>query len=155
RFFYHALPPPDTLAAELCEAFTSAFGRLKQYELWARTLPLVPALERIAGDLGLPARTAACQGNMQAGSLSKTLEILRAERARFHSLADAIDYLGELVKGAGEWSTAEAVQKDRSAVQIMNLHKAKGLEAPVVFLADPMGEGKHPPELHVDRKSGR
>jgi len=37
----------------------------------------------------------------------------------------------------------------------MNLHKAKGLEAPVVFLADPSGAGDHEPVLHVDRSGER
>ena len=37
-------------------------------------------------------------------------------------------------------------------VRIMNLHKAKGLEAPVVFLADPTGAQKTwEPEIHIDR----
>ena len=33
----------------------------------------------------------------------------------------------------------------------MNLHKVKGLEAPVVFLADPTGNYEHPIDLHIDR----
>ena len=33
----------------------------------------------------------------------------------------------------------------------MNLHQAKGLEAPVVFLADPTGKWNHEPTLHVNR----
>jgi ATP-dependent helicase/nuclease subunit A len=36
----------------------------------------------------------------------------------------------------------------------MNLHKAKGLEAPVVFLADPSGAREPSPDLHVDRSGG-
>jgi ATP-dependent helicase/nuclease subunit A len=39
----------------------------------------------------------------------------------------------------------------KDAVRLMNLHKAKGLEAPVVFLADPLREPTHDPDLHVDR----
>jgi ATP-dependent helicase/nuclease subunit A len=33
----------------------------------------------------------------------------------------------------------------------MNLHKVKGLEAPIVFLGDPTGQFEHPIDLHVDR----
>jgi len=36
----------------------------------------------------------------------------------------------------------------------MNLHKAKGLEAPIVILACPVGVAKFPPSLHVDREGG-
>jgi ATP-dependent helicase/nuclease subunit A len=37
----------------------------------------------------------------------------------------------------------------------MNLHKVKGLEAPVVFLADPGGRPRAGSRLHVDRSGGR
>ncbi len=37
----------------------------------------------------------------------------------------------------------------------MNLHKVKGLEAPVVFLADPSGAHDHGIQLHVDRSGER
>ena len=36
-------------------------------------------------------------------------------------------------------------------VRLMNLHKVKGLEAPIVFLSDPTGQYDHPVDLHVDR----
>ena len=40
------------------------------------------------------------------------------------------------------------------AVRIMNLHKAKGLEAPVVFLANPSGRSQHLTKTHIERKGG-
>lgn len=40
---------------------------------------------------------------------------------------------------------------EQDAVRIMNLHKAKGLEAPVVLLACPCGESDHDATEHVDR----
>ena len=40
-------------------------------------------------------------------------------------------------------------------VRIMNLHQAKGLEVPCVFLADPTGGSDHEPELYVDRSGDR
>ena len=39
------------------------------------------------------------------------------------------------------------------AVRVMNVHKAKGLEAPVVILAFPTGEWQGAPTIHVERPS--
>lgn len=39
----------------------------------------------------------------------------------------------------------------KNAVRLMNLHKAKGLEANVVFLADPLKDISHHPDLHISR----
>ncbi|MDZ7262502.1 MAG: hypothetical protein ONB05_10410, partial [candidate division KSB1 bacterium] len=36
-----------------------------------------------------------------------------------------------------------------------NLHKVKGLEAPVIFLADPSGEYDHGVDLHIDRSKDK
>jgi ATP-dependent exoDNAse (exonuclease V) beta subunit len=36
----------------------------------------------------------------------------------------------------------------------MNLHKAKGLEANVVFLADPLGGAKRRVDVHIERQRG-
>jgi ATP-dependent helicase/nuclease subunit A len=151
-FSFHA-GVPDTLTEPDRVAFADAFERLRRYESWLRTLPMAAALERIAADSGLFALAASKPGgNVQSGSLAKALEILRAERSRFHSLADAVGFLSELLEGRGELDALEATAPGDSVVRIMNLHKAKGLEAPVVFLADPTGVFAHPIHIHVDRE---
>jgi ATP-dependent helicase/nuclease subunit A len=43
----------------------------------------------------------------------------------------------------------------REVVRVMNLHKAKGLEGRVVFLADPLGGVKPRADLHIAREAGR
>ena len=47
-----------------------------------------------------------------------------------------------------------AASPAEAPVRIMNLHQAKGLEAPVVFLADPTGAFSHEPQIHIDRSGG-
>ena len=41
--------------------------------------------------------------------------------------------------------------EEQNAVRIMNLHKAKGLEAPVVFLAHPYKRPNIAPDYHIKR----
>ena len=52
----------------------------------------------------------------------------------------------------GEMDEIDIAHGSQKAVRIMNLHKAKGLEAPVVFLANPTGNSEHPAKLHIQRK---
>ena len=134
----------------------NAFARLKRYREWLRRLPPVPAFERIAADLGLPMLAAASiGGNVQAGSLAKAFEMLRAAQADLHSTADLTGYLGKLIEENREFDGLPARPHSAPAVRLMNLHKVKGLEAPVVFLSDPTGEFDHGVDLHVDRSGDK
>jgi ATP-dependent helicase/nuclease subunit A len=109
-------------------------------------------VERIAGDLGLVARAAAGRGgDILAGSLAKAIELLRVAASEAWSAWQIVEYLGRLVKEDEAHDSISARGYGESVVRIMNLHKVKGLEAPVVFLADPTGNRLHTPELYVDR----
>ncbi len=155
RFSFHG-PLPAALRPEDVQVFEDAFGRLRRYASWLRQLPPRSALERIVADLGLPARAAtAAGGNVRAGSLAKALEVLRAAQVDFHSAADLTDYLKQFIEKGKEVEGAPAREPDQSVVRIMNLHKAKGLEAPIVFLVDPSGDREHVATLHIDRSAER
>jgi ATP-dependent helicase/nuclease subunit A len=107
----------------------------------------------MAEDLGLGARAGAGPGGeVRAGSLAKALEILRALKDEMGSAAHLVDHLGQLVRGEEKHDGISARSKERPFVRIMNLHKAKGLEAPVVFLAAPYGKSEHDVKLHIDRE---
>jgi ATP-dependent helicase/nuclease subunit A len=125
---------------------------LKQYKNWLIELSPIPAVEKVAGDLGLFVRSGLSPGgDVLAGSLSKGIELLRSAQEELWTVADIVDYLGQLAGGEAEHDGVSLHPGVTPAVRVMNLHKAKGLEAPVVFLADPSGGGSHEPDLHIDR----
>lgn len=150
-FSYHSSIPPD-IEPEVALLFEDAFSRLNAYSRLIRTMPLVPAVERIVADLGLSVSAAACPGgNVRAGSLAKALELLRHAEPDLRTAADLVTCLERLVTQEENHDSIPAVPPRSSVVRIMNLHKVKGLEAPVVFLADPTGKFTHPAKLFIDR----
>ena len=105
-------------------------------------------------DLGLPARAGAEPGgDIRAGCLAKALELVRAAQAERHAVADLVEYLGQIVEQEEKHNGISVRPHEQPVVRLMNLHKVKGLEAPVVFLADPSGEWDHDVELHIDRSA--
>ncbi len=155
RFSFHS-EVPEEAGVEAAEPLRDAFSRLRRYQSWMSRLPVPAALERITADLGLAVLAAAREGGeVQAGSLCKALEVLRSAQSGMWSLAQLEEYLGRLVEAEERYDGVSALSGDRPAVRVMNLHRVKGLESPVVFLADPGGDKEHPVELHVDRSGPR
>lgn len=52
------------------------------------------------------------------------------------SLRRFVDFVEQLQKAGVDWSSAEPHESDDNAVRITSVHKSKGLEYPVVFLAE-------------------
>jgi ATP-dependent helicase/nuclease subunit A len=153
RFSYRATLPKG-VPKRATDLFADAFARLQRYAKWLNQLPPLPAIERIAADLGLVAQASTVSGgNMQAGIVAKVFEVLRAAQVELPSIADLITYLEELIDQDVEFDGLPARPHDDAAVRIMNLHKVKGLEAPIVVLADATGKSDHDVVLHVDRSA--
>ncbi len=151
RFSFHS-ETPDNLDARYADQFKLAFSRMRSYSLWLSKLPPLAAFERIVADLGLIALSAIRPaGNVQAGSFSKAIEILRAFQRDTWTTAQIVERLGQLSQETTTHDGISASSQDQAAVRIMNLHKVKGLEAPIVFLACPYGDSDHDVELYIDR----
>ncbi|MDF1527126.1 MAG: UvrD-helicase domain-containing protein [bacterium] len=145
-------PVPRDLSRRQIDLLTDVCERLRRYAFWLSSLAPVPALERITEDLGLTGMAAAFDdGDLRAGSLYKAMEILRGAWAQRSTLDHVIETLHRLVTGEEEHDGIAARPEPASFVRVMNLHKVKGLEAPVVFLATPAGTWNTAPSLHIVR----
>lgn len=108
-------------------------------------------VERILDDTGLLCFAASQPlGNARAGALLRLVEVLRAASTSGASgITDAMDQIEALLARDSDDAPLRPGRLD--AVRVMNLHKAKGLEAKVVILAAPVGASEHPPSVHVVR----
>jgi len=66
--------------------------------------------------------------------------------------ADADKFFQKVVSGKADVQRAMRFKQDVNQVKISNLHKVKGLQAPVVILAEPCAK-KRPSVKYVDRKN--
>ena len=90
---------------------------------------------------------------MQVGGLLKAIEWLRNQSWDFDSAMDLIQFLEEVLE-ADDADACAALPPDGNVIQLMNLHKAKGLEAPIVFLADTSARSRGEVGCFVDRSAG-
>lgn len=143
--------PPDGF-----DRMAEAYGRLKEYREIADRHAAPTAVEEIIERLGIiPLAVSGETGSTRAGNILKAVELLRAPMSgQTGAFSDLVDNLGSYfdVKAAEEMGLFPDTAK---AVRIMNLHKAKGLEAPVIFLAEPVLKKKtREPDAHIAREAG-
>jgi ATP-dependent helicase/nuclease subunit A len=144
---------PVTFIHEERASIADAFARLRDCLSLFKALPPIVAAENMISRMGLSARAGADpEGNSRAGSLLKVLEVLRPMQQSILTVSDLLDQLELIMNNKEEQDGMPALEQDSPSVRIMNLHKAKGLEAPVVFLAAPCGDGDEKAiTCHVDR----
>lgn len=148
RFDFLSRPPEaDSPVAE-------ALGQMREHHrLFVRSEP-VSALDRVADDLGLwPYSCLAGDPAMSAGVLATALEQLRRERASIPTLGKLTERLTWLMDNFDK-EPLPARELSGQAVRVMNLHKTKGLEAPVVFLTSTRNQREHKAALAVKRRDG-
>jgi ATP-dependent helicase/nuclease subunit A len=151
-FAFHYLVSPDE-GVDIVEALPvyGVLEKLRTYYAWTRKLPAVTALTRIMEDMGLFVHASQKEaGSTRAGTLIKLLQQLQDDINSAAGWGAMADTLEEWCQGKGVETSSLYAGRNQS-VRIMNLHKAKGLEAPVVFLACPCGESDHDATEYVDR----
>lgn len=154
--FRYPVPISDDVESDAGTEIEAAFEMLKAAREISRRLPPAGALETIIEKLGLvPSGLEQPLGETRAGNLLKAVELARNLAVRGASFVEIVDYLAEVITEDSEQVLEEmSIQPGRSdAVRLMNLHQAKGLEAPVVFLADPLRFARYAPTSFIDRKA--
>jgi ATP-dependent helicase/nuclease subunit A len=147
---------PEGLDAEDREAFACVFDYLRRFYDWMQNLPASAAIEAIITSLGsVPDALTGELGRSRSGRLMQCLELLaNAERKGKTSLGGLVEHMTHLID-VGIEEEINIAPWESNYVRIMNLHKAKGLEAPVVFLANPAKNVTHTPALHICRSGGK
>jgi ATP-dependent helicase/nuclease subunit A len=149
EFVFGGDRPPDEKGSA---AVRTALGTLRAWwELSTKTLPSA-VLEMVLERSGLlPYLVSSEMGSSRAGNVLKLVEVIRGLESRGMTSPGAVaDFMEEWV-GAQEVEEMSLTPGRANAVRLMNLHKAKGLEAAVVVLANPVGTREHEPDRHVVR----
>ncbi|MTI83940.1 MAG: hypothetical protein FH756_08530 [Firmicutes bacterium] len=143
---------PSGLNDDDKDVFEWAFNMFRQFREWTITLPASAAMQNIMRELGIISHALTGElGKSRSGHLLQSQEFLAAaERSGITSFYSLVEYLTLLMESGVEEEINIAPWED-DAVRLMNLHKAKGLEAPVVFLANPGKNVKWPPTMHINR----
>jgi ATP-dependent helicase/nuclease subunit A len=130
---------------------SAALAALNRYYRWTRVLPAAGALERVLEESGYLALAATPPGGVDAGDVVHAVDRIRQVVETGGSLADAADALEADREATSEVESLPLEPGRTDVVRLMNLHKAKGLEANVVFLADPLGGIKARVDVHIER----
>jgi len=141
--------PLDEQVKEASELLHSARGHL-------RSRRPGPAIEKIIGESGLLAASAhppdTETATLRAGRMLRVLSYVRQRAEEGEDWAEILEALQDIIDGEEEVESITLDTGRDNAVRVMNVHQAKGLEAPVVFLADPYSRNSgHDPTHHVRR----
>jgi len=115
-------------------AIRNAIERIKIYTSFARNTDSAALLQKITEGEKLLAKT----GSASLEYYCYAVELLREKESagEILNLADAAEYLRKLLTASGE-ERCVSLSPDDNRVHIANLHKVKGLQAPIVILAEP------------------
>ncbi len=150
RMFDFTAPEFDRVEDSESEV-VAALSRLRRWWSMGRRLPADVVVGALIDELGLlPYLAAGEAGGSNAGALAYVMNAVRAAGVNGDtSLRAALVALEEALQADDVEAPLQPGRDD--VVKVMNLHKAKGLEAEVVILAHPAGRPVVPAKSVVER----
>jgi DNA helicase II / ATP-dependent DNA helicase PcrA len=141
--FRHTADIPETrdeLSDEGRRAIAQLVADLTRYMELGRELPTGELLYQFLTDSGWltrMSRAASARDEAEVKNISKFFDRVRsASRAlKYDNVREFVKHLDDLIDAGDDPAVAEA-DEDARAVRVLTVHKAKGLEFPVVFLVN-------------------
>jgi len=136
-FSIYTVEPLPGLYEVTQQKFSYAFKKLRKYSKWVRTCSPTVAIEKMIADVGLfPILLSKGHSKRLYKSVLQIIETLRKqESAGQTTFLEIYTMFSEMVHEKTDVVNFDSLE---NAVSIMNVHKAKGLEAEIVFLAHPI-----------------
>ena len=146
RFHFRRDPPreADPRIARACTLLKEGAG-------FVETLPPGAAIARLVERLGWTALAASRElGDSRTGNLLKALAFARKFSGQGKDFPAVVAELSRMTEE--DMIEQMGIEPGKAgSVRLMTLHGAKGLEAPVVFLADPTGDSGKTRDYWIDR----
>lgn len=143
---------PSTLCEPYRVEVELAFSKLRRYYRWSRKFSPSVVVEKIIDDLGV-VQFASLQdmSKSRVGVIYDVLErLFMEESSGVTEFKGIVERFEAIVDSGLEEELDIYISENR--VRIMNLHKAKGLEASVVFLVNPKNDSKRAASYHIKRE---
>jgi ATP-dependent helicase/nuclease subunit A len=132
--WFEVLSNSELLAQINCGPVTDLAQKIKRYQQWLAQVPVHDALDAMYHDAQVFERFAAAAPAALRASVLANLRALLASSLSLDSGRYLSSYRWVRALKAGQVKALPTVQTD--AVQLLTVHGAKGLEAPVVMLLD-------------------
>ena len=129
----------DNKEEEIVDKITSFLGLIERFRRYVKTYPLVAVLLKLYDETGIyEAMRFEKAGTMKCANLDAFVNIISdyEKTENVTSLYLVLKYLDTLKKKESGGDSPKLLGENENVVRIMTMHKSKGLEFPVVFIAN-------------------